>query len=113
MTSTRQNKVARLLQKDVSEILQKESKHFFRGAILTVTVVRVAPDLSFAKIYVSIFAPQTEEKQDILAVLQKQTRTIRTLLAQKVGKQLRIVPELVFMLDDSLDYEEHISELLN
>jgi len=112
MTTTRQNKVARLLQRDLGDILQKESRTMFRGALLTVTVVRVAPDLSFAKVYVSIFAPNDDEKQQLFEGLQKNTVRIRALLAQKVAKQLRIIPELAFYVDDSLDYEAHINELL-
>ncbi|HPY82539.1 MAG: 30S ribosome-binding factor RbfA [Bacteroidales bacterium] len=112
MTTTRQNKVARLLQRDISDILQKESRSLFRGALLTVTTVRIAPDLSFAKVYVSIFAPNQDDKQELFEKLQKNTVRIRTILAQKVAKQLRIVPELAFFLDDSLDYESRIEELL-
>ncbi len=112
MTTTRQNKVARLLQRDISDILQKESRNLFRGALLTVTTVRISPDLSFARIYVSVFAPNQGDKQELFEKLQKNTARFRALLAQKVAKQLRIVPELAFFLDDSLDYESRIEELL-
>jgi len=112
MSSTRQNKVARLVQRDIADILQKESATLFRGAMLSVTTVRIAPDLSFAKIYVSIFAPQAEIKEEIFDTLQKHNAGIRLQLAKKVGKQLRIVPHLAFYIDDSLDYEEKIEELL-
>jgi ribosome-binding factor A len=112
MTTTRQNKVARLLQRDLSDILQKESTALFRGGLLTVTIVRVSPDLSFAKVYVSIFAPHEDERKSLFETLQKQAVRIRMLLAQKVGKQLRIVPELAFFVDDSIDYEERITQLL-
>mgnify|MGYP003532476542 FL=1 len=112
MDSTRQNKVARLLQKELGEIFQRESMNLFRGALISVTVVRVAPDLSFAKVFVSIFAP-TKDEQELFKSIQDNTKKIRQLLAQKVAKQLRIIPELAFHIDDSIAYEENITRLLN
>lgn len=112
MDSTRQNKVARLLQKELGEIFQRESMNWFRGALISVTVVRVAPDLSFAKVFVSIFAPSKDE-QELFKSIQDNTKKIRQLLAQKVAKQLRIIPELAFHIDDSIAYEENITRLLN
>ena len=112
MDSTRQNKVARLLQKELGEIFQRESMNLFRGALISVTVVRVAPDLSFAKVFVSIFAPSKDE-QELFKSIQDNSKKIRQLLAQKVAKQLRIIPELAFHIDDSIAYEENITRLLN
>lgn len=112
MTTTRQNKVARLLQKELGDIFQKEAMNMFRGALISVTIVRVAPDLSFAKVYLSIFAPSKDEKELYQAV-QDKSKTIRQMLAQKVAKQLRIVPELAFFVDDSIEYQENIERLLN
>ncbi|SRR5574344_853979 len=112
MSETRQNKVARLLQKELGDIFQKESLSLFRGALISVTVVRVAPDLSFAKVYLSIFAPAKDEKE-LYASVQDKAKTIRQMLAQKVAKQLRIIPELAFFIDDSIDYQENIERLLN
>lgn len=112
MDSTRQNKVARLLQKELGEIFQRESMNLFRGALISVTVVRVAPDLSFAKVFVSIFAPSKDE-QELFKSIQDNTKKIRQMLAQKVAKQLRIIPELAFHIDDSIAYEENITRLLN
>ncbi|MBP5371059.1 MAG: 30S ribosome-binding factor RbfA [Bacteroidales bacterium] len=112
MESTRQNKVARLLQKELGDIFQKESMNMFRGALISVTVVRVAPDLSFAKVYVSIFAPSKDEKT-LFESIQDKTKTIRQMLAQKVAKQLRIIPELAFYIDDSIEYQENIERLLH
>ncbi|MCQ2606713.1 MAG: 30S ribosome-binding factor RbfA [Bacteroidales bacterium] len=112
MTTTRQNKVARLLQKELGDIFQKEAMNMFRGALISVTIVRVAPDLSFAKVYLSIFAPSKDEKELYQAV-QDKAKTIRQMLAQKVAKQLRIVPELAFFVDDSIEYQENIERLLN
>ena len=112
METTRQNKVARLLQKELGEIFQRESMNMFRGALISVTVVRVAPDLSFAKVFVSIFAPSKDE-QELFKSIQDNTKKIRQMLAQKVAKQLRIIPELAFHVDDSIAYQENITRLLN
>lgn len=112
MSTTRQNKVARLLQKELGDIFQRESMNMFRGALISVTVVRVAPDLSFARVYVSIFAPSKDEKE-LYEAVQNKAKTIRQMLAQKVAKQLRIIPELAFFLDDSIEYQENIDRLLH
>ena len=107
MDSIRQNKVARLIQRDLSEMFQLECKEYTEGAMLSVTAVRVSPDLSYAKIYVSIFPSERVEKS-----LEEKNKSIRFILGKKVGKQMRIVPELRFFVDDSLDYIDKIDELL-
>ncbi len=110
MESTRQKKVSRLLQKDLSEILQQSGKDL-GGKLITVTTVRMSPDLSVAKIFLSIFPVKKEE--DPLSKIREKTSHIRHELGVRVKNQLRIVPELIFYLDDSLDYIEKIENLLN
>jgi ribosome-binding factor A len=110
MESTRQNKIARQLQKDLSEIFQGLEHSILQGHLVTVTVVRVSPDLSLAKTYLSIFPSSGQAA--FLEQLQKHTKHIRNLLGQRVRHQLRIVPELAFFIDDSLDYAEKIDQLL-
>ena len=78
--------------------------------LISVSEVRVSPDLSLAKVYVSIFP--SEKQRDVMELLGKNVRLYRGELGHKVGKQLRIVPELAFYLDTSIDYAEHIEELL-
>ena len=107
--STRQLKIAREIQKDLAEILRSKGMAAFGGAMVTVSEVRVSPDLSIAKTYVSIFP---SAKADTVGILNENLRTYRGELGRLVGKQLRIVPEIVFYLDTSLDYAEHIEELL-
>lgn len=111
MASIRQDKVARLLQKDLGEILQQKGTEYLPGKMITVTVVRISPDLGFAKTFVSIF-PSDEPKKD-LEVLRAQENEVRFLLGKRVKNQLRIVPDVAFFLDDSLDYAERINELLD
>jgi ribosome-binding factor A len=110
MTSTRQNKVARLIQKELGDIFQRESKNYYDGKMISVTVVRVTPDLSLAKVYLSIF-PFQGEKDPLLKVHENQSR-LRYELGNRIRHQIRIIPELVFFIDDSLDYLENIERLL-
>lgn len=110
MDSVRQNKIGRLIQKDLSEMFQKECKEYTVGAMLSVTAVRVSPDLSYAKIYLSIFPSTLTEK--VLASMNDNNKSIRYRLGKKIGKQTRIIPELKFFVDDSLDYIEKIDRLL-
>lgn len=110
METTRQAKIARLLQKELSEILRLQTAKT-HGIIISVSAVRISPDLSIAKAYLSIFP--SAKSQEILDNLTRNARTIRYDLGQKVRFQLRKVPELAFYLDDSLDYIENIDNLLN
>ena len=108
--TTRQLKVARELQKDLAEIIRSKGMAAFDGAMVTVSEVRISPDLSVAKVYVSIFP--SAKAEEVMKVLQENVKAYRGELGRIVAKQLRIVPELVFYLDTSLDYAEHIDELL-
>lgn len=108
--STRQLKVARELQRDLAEIIRSKGMALFGGAMITVSEVRISPDLSIAKVFVSIFP--SDKASQALAVLEENKRAIRGELGRKVASQLRIVPEFEFLLDTTLDYAEHIEELL-
>ena len=110
METTRQNKIARLLQKELSDIflLQTKATH---GTLISVSAVRISPDLSVARAYLSVFPP--EKAEEIVKNINANMRSIRYELGTRVRYQLRIIPELKFFRDDSLDYIEHIDELLN
>lgn len=109
MESKRQAKIARLIQKDLSEIFRKQTSAL-GGVIVSVSQVRVSPDLSIAKAYLSIFPP--ERSAEILENIKNQSKTVRYELAQNVKEVLRKCPDLQFYLDDSLDYIENIDRLL-
>jgi ribosome-binding factor A len=111
MESTRQNKVSRLLQKDLGDIFQKEGQNLFRNTMITVTKVNVTRDLSVAKVYLSLFSPS--DKKQLLENIKRHTREIRFKLGKRIGKQVRLIPELQFYMDDSLDYIENIEKLLD
>ena len=108
--STRQLKVGREIQKAMAEILRSKGMAAFGGAMVTVSEVRISPDLSIAKIYVSIFP--SEKADAVMGILNENMKSYRGELGRIVAKQFRIIPELVFYLDKSLDYAEHIDELL-
>ena len=108
--STRQLKVAREIQKDMAEILRSKGMAAFAGAMVTVSEVRVSPDLSIAKTYVSIFP--SAKADEVMGILNENVKSYRGELGRQVKGQLRIVPEIVFYLDSTLDYAEHIEQLL-
>lgn len=110
MESTRQKKVSRLVQKEMADIFLRKGSELAHGKMVSVTKVRVSPDLSFAKIYISIYP--SEGQDAVLTAIQDHSPKIRFEMGQKVRKQLRIVPEIAFFIDDSLDYIENIDKLL-
>ncbi|GAB2561120.1 30S ribosome-binding factor RbfA [Spirosoma areae] len=109
MESKRQQKVSRQLQRDLSEIFQRDVPHLFSGAFITVTSVRVSPDLSMARVYLSFLA--TKNKQLLLETIQEKGKILRQHLGERVRHQLRIVPELSFYLDDTADYADKMDKL--
>lgn len=103
--------MARLLQKELGEIIRQESNTWFRNAMITVTQVRMSPDLGNARVYVSIFAPKGDKEQ-LYTKLQEVTPAIRGKLGDNIKKQVRAIPALHFFIDDSFDYFENIEKLL-
>ena len=121
MESTRQNKIARLIQQDMGSIFLKEMKPKLGNSLITETEVRITPDLSIARVYVSILPigtmPETEPavtatKETVMAAINANNADLRRRLGMLEGKQLRIIPELEFHLDDTLDRMENIEKLL-
>lgn len=109
METKRQAKISRLLQKELSEIFRRQTASL-GGVLVSVSVVRVSPDLGVAKAYLSIFP--SEKSAEILENINAQSKSVRYELAQIVRQVLRKCPELQFYLDDSLDYIENIDKLL-
>jgi len=110
MDSQRQLKVSRLIQKELGEIFKGETRILFGNALITVTTVRISPDLGIAKVYVSLF--NIPDKKELLKLIEKHNKEIRMKLSDRIRKQVRIIPNLVFFIDDSLDYAMRIDELL-
>lgn len=110
MESKRQQQFARLIQQDLSEIFQKDARHLFGNKFITITTVRVTPDLGIARVYLSFL--MDKNKQQAIEDIQDHTRSIRQMLGQKIRKTVRVVPELHFYLDDTADYVSKIDSLL-
>ena len=109
METTRQNKISRLIQKELSEIILLQTKSM-NGVLVSVSAVRISPDMSIARVYLSVFP--SERSQEIVKNINDNMKSIRYELGTRVRHQLRIIPELKFFVDDSLDYAERIDELL-
>ncbi len=112
MEKTRQQKISRLLQHELGNIFQQETRNIFGSSMITVTEVRISPDLSVAKAWVSIFPIGGAKKDDVMAAIQENTSDLRRRLGLRIGKQVRIIPQLTFFLDDSLDQMQNIENLL-
>ncbi|MCD7969485.1 MAG: 30S ribosome-binding factor RbfA [Alistipes sp.] len=110
METTRQQKVGRQIQKDISEIFIKEAAGIFAGAMVTVTAVRMTPDLGIARVYLSVFP--FGRRDEVMKAVEQNSRTIRRALGVRVRNQLKLVPELEFFIDDSLEYIQNIENLL-
>lgn len=111
METTRQKKIAGVLQQDLGEIIDGVVRDHMRGALLSVSEVRVSPDLANAKVFVSVFPVQ--KKAEAMQLLEHQTATIRHQLGTRIRHQMRIVPELLFRLDETLESSEQMDRLLN
>ena len=109
--STRQNKISKLVHREMADILLKLNKTNFPGKLISVSIVRVTKDLGIARVYLSIFP--SEFGEGILTDIKKLTKHIRGDLGRKLGKSLRVIPNLEFYIDDSLDYIDNIDKLLN
>ena len=109
MQETRQAKISRLLQKELAQIFQSQTR-MMHGVMVSVTRVKISPDLSVCTAYLSVFP--SEKGEEILNNVNTNAKTIRYDLGQRIRNQVRIIPELRFFIDDSLDYIERIDELL-
>lgn len=103
-------RIRSLLSRDLGEIFSRMGPEIYPGVMFTVTTVRITPDLSKARVYLSMFP--VKDKDAVLEKVTKSSSKIRYELGKRIGKQMRIVPELSFFIDDSLDYIERIDDLL-
>lgn len=111
MESKRQQKFSRVLQKELAEVFQRDVSHLFNGAYVSITQVRVSPDLGVAKIYLSLLLGNSG--QEILQTIRINTKAIRHALAQRIKNQVRVIPELIFYLDDSAEYAAHMDKIIS
>jgi ribosome-binding factor A len=111
MESTRQQKFSRMIQKELAELFLKDTKSLFGNTYISVNTVRMSPDLSVAKVYLS-FLTSTDKKEELHKV-RVNTKLVRKMLGDKLKKQIRIIPELIFLLDDGVDYAIHINNIIS
>lgn len=111
MNSRRQEKFAKLMQRDLGDIFLQKTNTLFNGNFITISSVSVSPDLGYLKVYLSFFKP--EDKKELLDLIQLHKKEIRHELAKKVKNQVRKVPEIEFYIDDSLDYVEKMENIFN
>jgi ribosome-binding factor A len=110
MESKRQQKFAKLIQKELAEVFQRDVPHLFNGAYVSVGTVRVSPDLGLARVYLSLLLVQNG--QELITEIRSNTKTIRHHLAQRIKNQVRSIPELVFYLDDSAEYAARMDKII-
>jgi ribosome-binding factor A len=111
MESTRQQRYGKLIQKELSEIFQHDTKGLFGNTFITVTTVRVSPDLGVAKVYLSFML--VDDKKAMLGKITAQTKPIRKMLGDRIRHQARIIPELIFYVDDTVDYANKMNEIFS
>lgn len=109
MSSIRQNRIEGVIQEELSTYFQRHASEICLGSMVSVTVVRVTSDLSLAKVYISVFLGPN--KKEVLANIQENAKKIRGEVGKRL-KNMHRIPELVFYIDDSLDYAEEINNLL-
>ncbi|MCC5927722.1 MAG: 30S ribosome-binding factor RbfA [Cyclobacteriaceae bacterium] len=110
MESKRQIKVARLMQKELSEIFQRDAKSMFTNNIISVTRTSVSPDLGLVKVWLSFL--KTNDAHKSLEYIDSKKKEIRWMLGNRISKQMRRVPELAFFLDDGAEHAFKMDELL-
>jgi ribosome-binding factor A len=107
--STRQLKVAKLIQKELGDLFQRDGSSYYGNAFVTLTKVKMSPDLGLAKVYLSFML--VENKKQLLETLSSHTKEIRKSLGERIRKQVRIIPDLQFYIDDNLEYANQMDEL--
>ncbi|MBS9523573.1 30S ribosome-binding factor RbfA [Litoribacter ruber] len=110
MESKRQQKYSKLIQKEVGEIFQREGRHLVGSAMVTVTRVLMSPDLGVAKIYLSFLLANNKETFEKIDDSKKE---IRKHLGRRIGKSVRVIPELIFFPDDSAAYAQHMDKVIS
>lgn len=111
--SIRQEKFGKLIQKELAEVFTQNRSELLNNAFITISNVSVSPDLGYAKVYLSFFNTQNQSKEEMLRIVELQKVPIRKELAARIRKQVRVIPELNFLIDDSLDYVFKMEKIFN
>jgi ribosome-binding factor A len=108
--TTRQQKFSRLIQKELSDVFQRDKRGILDNAFITIADVRVSPDLGVAKIYISMML--VKDKEEVLKKINTRKKEIRKALGDKIAKQVRIVPELIFYIDETEEEAQRLEKLM-
>jgi len=111
MSAIRQQQVASLIKRTLGEIFIKEGRNIYSNAFVTITQVRLTPDLSVCRIYLSIY--NVKEKEEVVAMITKNESGVRRLLGNRIRNKVRHIPNLEFYLDDTLDEVFKMDDLLD
>jgi ribosome-binding factor A len=111
MESTRQLKFGRMIQKELGDIFQRDTKSLFTNNLISVTKVSMSPDLSVAKVYLSLVIDK--DKQKTFENINNNKSEVRWMLSKRIGKQARKIPELIFYLDQNAEHADRIQEIFN
>jgi ribosome-binding factor A len=109
--TTRQQKFSRLIQKELSDVFQRDKRGILDNAFITIADVRVSPDLGVAKIYISMML--VKDKEEVLKKINTRKKEIRKALGDKIAKQVRIVPELIFYIDETEEEAQRLEKLID
>lgn len=109
--SIRQEKFGKVIQKELADIFQQNRSALFNNAFITVSKVEVSPDLGYAKVFLSFL--NVKNTEELMNIVHFQGKHIRHELALRIRKQVRVIPELNFIHDDSLDYVFHMEKVFN
>jgi ribosome-binding factor A len=109
--TTRQQKFSRLIQKELSDVFQRDKRGILDNAFITIADVRVSPDLGVAKVYISMML--VKDKEDVLRKINTRKKEIRKALGDKIAKQVRIVPELIFYIDETEEEAQRLEKLID
>ena len=110
MSSTRQLKYGKLIQKELSDIFQQDKKGILDNTLVTLAEVKVSADLSIAKVYISMML--AKDKQKTIDRINLHKKEIRKALGDRIGKQVRIVPELIFYVDEVEENAQRMEDLI-
>lgn len=109
--TTRQQKFSRLIQKELSDVFQRDKRGILDNAFITIADVRVSPDLGVAKVYISMML--VKDKEEVLKKINTRKKEIRKALGDKIAKQVRIVPELIFYIDETEEEAQRLEKLID
>lgn len=110
MFTKRQNQYNKLMQKELAYIFTQHGKEWFRNTLVTITMIRITPDLGIAKVYVSVLP--FNKSEELLEVIKNKQKAIRGMLGNRIRNQVRHIPDLIFYIDDTMDFIDRMDKII-